>query len=38
MFKITEPAVNQMMADIAALGGELFVMDDGWFGDIRTTL
>lgn len=22
-----------MMKDIAALGGELFVMDDGWFGD-----
>jgi len=23
----------QMMDDIKALGGELFVMDDGWFGD-----
>ena len=22
-----------MMGDIAAMGGELFVMDDGWFGD-----
>ena len=22
-----------MMADIASMGGELFVMDDGWFGD-----
>ena len=21
------------MGDIAAMGGELFVMDDGWFGD-----
>ena len=25
--------MNQMMADIASMGGELFVMDDGWFGD-----
>lgn len=24
--------MNQMMGDIAAMGGELFVMDDGWFG------
>ena len=23
----------QMMEDIASMGGELFVMDDGWFGD-----
>jgi len=22
-----------MMGDIASMGGELFVMDDGWFGD-----
>ena len=22
-----------MMADFASIGGELFVMDDGWFGD-----
>ena len=22
-----------MMSDIAGMGGELFVMDDGWFGD-----
>ena len=22
-----------MMSDISSMGGELFVMDDGWFGD-----
>lgn len=32
-FKVDQNVMNQMMADIAALGGELFVMDDGWFGD-----
>lgn len=31
-FNITEPGMEQMMADIASMGGELFVMDDGWFG------
>lgn len=31
-FNITEPGMNRMMHDIADLGGELFVMDDGWFG------
>ena len=31
-FDINEPGMDQMMADIASLGGELFVMDDGWFG------
>ena len=30
---ITQDVMDQMMGDIAALGGELFVMDDGWFGD-----
>jgi len=30
---ITEEKMINMMDDIAALGGELFVMDDGWFGD-----
>ena len=25
--------MKQMMADISSMGGELFVMDDGWFGD-----
>lgn len=32
-FDINEPGMHQMMDDIAAMGGELFVMDDGWFGD-----
>lgn len=32
-FKINEGSMNRMIKDIADLGGELFVMDDGWFGD-----
>ena len=32
-FDINEPGMDQMMADIAYMGGELFVMDDGWFGE-----
>ena len=32
-FKINETGMSQMMSDIASLGGELFVMDDGWLGD-----
>lgn len=32
-FGVNQETMDQMMADIAALGGELFVMDDGWFGD-----
>lgn len=32
-FKVNEPVMFDMIDDIAALGGELFVMDDGWFGD-----
>ena len=32
-FNINQKGMNQMMADIASMGGELFVMDDGWFGD-----
>ena len=32
-FDITEERIVQMMDDIAKFGGELFVMDDGWFGD-----
>lgn len=32
-FDIDEPGMDQMMGDIASMGGELFVMDDGWFGD-----
>lgn len=31
-FGVDQPTMEQMMADMAALGGELFVMDDGWFG------
>ena len=30
---VTEDKVIKMMDDIAAFGGELFVLDDGWFGD-----
>ncbi|MBP9998334.1 MAG: alpha-galactosidase, partial [Bacteroidales bacterium] len=29
---VKQPEMAQMMADIASMGGELFVMDDGWFG------
>lgn len=31
-FDINEEKMDRMMADIASMGGELFVMDDGWFG------
>lgn len=31
-FNITQESMDQMMADIHSMGGELFVMDDGWFG------
>lgn len=31
-FDINEERMHNMMADIAGMGGELFVMDDGWFG------
>ena len=31
-FDIDENKMDRMMADIASMGGELFVMDDGWFG------
>lgn len=31
-FDINEEVMAGMMEDIARLGGELFVMDDGWFG------
>ncbi|MBQ2978699.1 MAG: alpha-galactosidase [Bacteroidaceae bacterium] len=30
---INEKDMEQMISDFAAMGGELFVMDDGWFGD-----
>lgn len=32
-FGVNQETMDQMMGDIASLGGELFVMDDGWFGD-----
>lgn len=32
-FNVNQEVMDQMMGDIASLGGELFVMDDGWFGD-----
>lgn len=32
-FDINEQGMDQMMGDISAMGGELFVMDDGWFGN-----
>ena len=32
-FDINHEGMNQMMADIKSMGGELFVMDDGWFGN-----
>lgn len=31
--KVNEEKMFGMIQDIAALGGELFVMDDGWFGN-----
>lgn len=32
-FDINEQGMDQMMSDIESMRGELFVMDDGWFGD-----
>lgn len=32
-FDITQQRIVDMMDDIKSMGGELFVMDDGWFGD-----
>ena len=32
-FDINQQGMDQMMGDIASMGGELFVMDDGWFGN-----
>lgn len=32
-FDINLEGMNQMMRDIKSMGGELFVMDDGWFGE-----
>lgn len=30
---VNQEVMDQMMGGISSLGGELFVMDDGWFGD-----
>ena len=32
-FNVNQEEMDQMMKDMSAMGGELFVMDDGWFGD-----
>ncbi|MFI3315855.1 MAG: alpha-galactosidase, partial [Rikenellaceae bacterium] len=32
-FDVNQEGMDQMMEDISQMGGELFVMDDGWFGD-----
>jgi alpha-galactosidase len=32
-FDVDEPKMLAMVDDIAMMGGELFVIDDGWFGD-----
>lgn len=31
-FKVNQEGMDQMMKSFSVLGGELFVMDDGWFG------
>ena len=30
--KVSEPVLDKMMDDWSKIGGELFVLDDGWFG------
>lgn len=32
-FKINQEGMDKMMESFSAMGGELFVMDDGWFGN-----
>lgn len=32
-FKVNQDGMDKMMKDFSELGGELFVMDDGWFGN-----
>ena len=32
-FKVNQKEMDDMMREFSAIGGELFVMDDGWFGD-----
>ncbi len=31
--RVNQEAMDQMMKEFSSIGGELFVMDDGWFGD-----
>lgn len=32
-FKVNQEGMDRMMESFSAMGGELFVMDDGWFGN-----
>lgn len=32
-FNVNQESMDRMMKDFAEIGGELFVMDDGWFGE-----
>lgn len=32
-FDVDQKVMDEMMSEFSQLGGELFVMDDGWFGD-----
>lgn len=32
-FKVNQQGMDEMMEAFSAMGGELFVMDDGWFGN-----
>lgn len=32
-FKVNQKGMDQMMESFSTMGGELFVMDDGWFGN-----
>lgn len=32
-FNVNQEGMDQMMESFSAMGGELFVMDDGWFGN-----
>ncbi len=32
-YGVNQEGMDKMMKDFAEIGGELFVMDDGWFGD-----
>ena len=34
-FNINEDDMHRMAGDIASIGGELFVIDDGWFGSAK---